>query len=118
MWFEENLPWLLPVMGGIAVAIITGIVTLVVKFGGDSKSRKVPIPPTWPEMWARMDALETEQEELRKHMSERDRAFVQILHALQQQWPSSLPVPVLPEEALEVLSDTIPKSWLAKTKFA
>lgn len=117
MWLEQFLPWA-PLAGVILAAVIGGIVTLVVKFGGDGKARKVPVPPTWPEMWARMDALEREQEELRNRMTERDAAFIQILHAVQQQWPLGYPVPVLPEDALEVLSDTIPKHWLPKSKFA
>lgn len=117
MWFEQLLPWS-PLIGGIVVAAIGASVSLWVKFGGDKRAAKVPNPPTWPEMWARMDALEAEQEELRRHMDQRDAAFIEILYAIQRQWPEGYPAPVLPSEALDLLADTIPPQWQQKFGFA
>ena len=48
------LPFLLLIVGGS----VTGVFVIINRRGGDKTKAKVPLPPTWPEMWARIDALE------------------------------------------------------------
>jgi len=48
------LPFLLLLFGGS----VTGLWVIINRRGGDKTKAKVPLPPTWPEMWARIDALE------------------------------------------------------------
>jgi hypothetical protein len=49
------LPFLLLAFGGS----VTGIWVIVNRRGSDKAKANTPLPPTWPEMWARIDQLET-----------------------------------------------------------
>lgn len=54
-WWPLWAPFLLLAVGGS----ITGIWALITRRDGEKVARKNPLPPTWPEMWARIDAQDT-----------------------------------------------------------
>jgi hypothetical protein len=53
-WWPLWSPLLVVIVGGI----ITGIFMLVNRRGGEKEKNKTPLPPSWPEMWQRIDKLE------------------------------------------------------------
>jgi hypothetical protein len=54
VWWPLIIPGAVVVLSGL----ITGVFLLVNRRGGEKAARKSPLPPTWPEMWARIDGLE------------------------------------------------------------
>lgn len=62
------------------------------------------IPPTWPEVWARMNDLE-----------EKNTALINVIEDLIKQWPKSEPRPRFDRADVNVLSGTIPSEWLRPT---
>lgn len=60
VWWPLLLPLLVVVVGG---SVAGG--WAIINRRGESKERsRIPLPPTWPEMWARIDALERRIETL------------------------------------------------------
>lgn len=98
----ELVPYL-PLIAGVAVALIAGAFAVYQRVRGEKRQ----LPPTWPEMWARMDALEL-------RVAARDKAFANILQAAADQWPKEIPGPVFDDADIEILEDTIPSQWLRR----
>lgn len=61
-WWPIWSPALLLILGGAS----TGIWVIVNRRGGEKAARKNPLPPTWPEMWARIDAQDEKIDELER----------------------------------------------------
>lgn len=55
MWWPIWAPIVLLLIGGAS----TGTWVIVSRRGGERAARRNPLPPTWPEMWARIDAQDT-----------------------------------------------------------
>lgn len=91
----------------VAAAVVAGRYTIKNRREGDAAARRNSVPPTWPEMWARMDALET-------RIAVRDTAFSNILESIAQQWPAGAPRPTFNQSDIDALSDTIPSEWLKR----
>lgn len=49
-----------PIWSPIALLLLGGLITFATaawnRRGGERAARRNPLPPTWPEMWARIDA--------------------------------------------------------------
>lgn len=99
------VPWIAPAAVVVA-AIAAGVFALINR----QRAEKVPLPPTWPEMYARMDAQDKRIDDLEKRIEARDRAFASVLTDLAAQWPRDHR-PKLKRADLDVLADTIPASW-------
>lgn len=54
-WWPIWSPILLLLVGSSA----TGIWVLLNRRGGEKAARRNPLPPSWPEMWARIDEQDT-----------------------------------------------------------
>jgi len=91
----------LPVIGGIAIAVVGGGMAIWSRWGGDRARARQPLPPTWPEMWERMDKQD-----------EKIAALTRIVVAAADQWPTDVAGPVFQEADLAVLEETLPAKWL------
>lgn len=94
---------LLPTLGGIAIALVAGSLAAWSRWGGDRNRARQPLPPTWPEMWARMDLQD-----------EKIAALTRIVVAAADQWPTEAAGPVFQESDLTILEDTLPAVWLQR----
>lgn len=65
-WWPLWSPFALLVVGGS----VTGIWLMVNRRDGERAARKAPLPPTWPEMWARLDAQDVRIEALENDLAE------------------------------------------------
>jgi hypothetical protein len=91
---SELVPWL-PLITAVVVAVIGGAYGLWNK----GKTR----PPTWPEMWERMEAQD-----------KRLNAAARIIRSISEQWPEGHPAPTIAPSDVKELEgeDTIPVKWL------
>lgn len=110
------IPWLPPIIVAIIMVTGGGIWAIVNRRGGDKTRLKVPPPPTWPEMWARMEAQDSKIEQLESRIEVRDRAFTNILADAAKQWPKDAPGPTFDQADLDALGDTIPASWARRIR--
>ena len=74
-WFGVWWPIWSPIVLLILGAITTGIITAWNRRGGEKVARRSPLPPTWPEMWARIDDLEKRLEAVE---AERDEIIAHV----------------------------------------
>lgn len=81
-WFATWWPIWSPIVVLILGGASTGIWVMVNRRDGDKTARKNPLPPTWPEMWARIDIqdgrIDALERELRAAGAENDRKDDQI----------------------------------------
>lgn len=110
---------LTPLWAAIGGAIVVGIFRLVERVRGERK----PAPPTWPEMWARIDAQRARidaQDERIEAMDERnrqrDQAVLSILNTVAESWPRDAPKPEFDADAIGVLADTLPPWYLRQSR--
>lgn len=61
-------PLLLPLVIAFTGAVATGVFTIWNRKGENKDRQHAPLPPTWPEMWARIDALEKRNERLEERV--------------------------------------------------
>jgi hypothetical protein len=54
-WVTVWWPLIIPAAAVIIGGIIAGTFAVANRRGGEKAARKSPLPPTWPEMWARLD---------------------------------------------------------------
>lgn len=116
----EWLNW--PIVLGVLGTVGAGIWALINRLGSEKFRQRALPPPTWPDMWKRMEeqrvrmdeqtdrikALEDEREE----RAVRDRAITNILMSIARQWPPEHPPPVLDSDDLDILGeDTVPAQW-------
>jgi hypothetical protein len=57
-WITRWWPVWSPLLVVALSAIITGIFLIVNRRGGEKEKSRNPLPPSWPEMWQRIDKLE------------------------------------------------------------
>jgi hypothetical protein len=103
---------LTPLWAAIGGAIVVGIFRLVEHLRGERR----PAPPTWPEMWARIDAQDARLEAMEEHNRERDQAVLSILTTVAESWPRDAPKPEFDADAIGVLADTLPSWYLRHTR--
>lgn len=56
----NNLPlWLqiLPLIIGVLIAVLSGVFAIINRRGGEKQTQTRSTPPTWPEMWDRLETL-------------------------------------------------------------
>lgn len=93
----------------VLAAIVAGRYTVKNRRDAALAASKSPLPPTWPEMWERMDNLE-------ERMKVRDTAFGNILTVIAAAWPKGTPRPIFDQADLDALADTLPSQWLHPEK--
>ena len=120
----------LPIIIGTVLASVGGIWAYINRRGGQRFQHRNPLPPTWPEMWARLDGyekkldqLEEDNKALRKMIEDkdrtsqiRDRAITNILLAAATQWPAGAPGPKFNKRDTDVLGDTMPADWIKQAR--
>jgi hypothetical protein len=57
-WFTKWWPLWLPLLVVIVGGIVTGVFAIINRRGGEKEKSRAPLPPTWPEMWQRINKLE------------------------------------------------------------
>jgi hypothetical protein len=103
---------LTPLWAAIGGGIVVGIFRLVEHLRGERR----PAPPTWPEMWARIDAQDARIEAMEEHNRERDQAVLSILTTVAESWPRDAPKPEFDQDAIGVLADTLPSWYLRQSR--
>lgn len=93
---SELLPWL-PVIAGVSVAVVAGAFTLYTRIRGDRESRRIPMPPSWPEMYARMAGQDA-----------KIAALGRLWTATVAQWPEGAEAPTFDEGDLAIVKDIAP----------
>lgn len=80
-------PLITPLAVVVAGAVATGIFSIWNRRGEAKTKAKAPLPPTWPEMWARIDkleeritALEAENDALKDDLAAQKREKAEIFH--------------------------------------
>ena len=110
---------LLPgIIVGLILASAAGIWVIINRRGGDKARERVPLPPTWPEMWARMEAQDKKIEAMEQRVEARDRAFTSVLADAARQWPKDAEGPYFDKAAIEILADTMPIAWVRRIRRA
>lgn len=104
---NQILSYGIPAVAVTFAAVVAGWFTIKNRREADKATSTNSVPPTWPEIWERMDALE-------KRITVRDIAFGNILEAIAKQWPKNTPRPTFNQADLDALSDTIPSEWLTR----
>lgn len=106
-------PWFWPLISALIIGAAGGWWAIVNRRGGEKFRARNPLPPSWPEQWARIDALEARidaQDAQIEVLQKRDQATRNVLRALADQWPHE-DLPVLNQNDVEVLADTLPVEW-------
>ena len=113
----------IPITIGLILGGAGGVWAILNRRGGQRFAAKHPAPPTWPEMWARMEAQEKRIDGLEKLIVDkdrtsqaRDRAFANILLAASRQWPANAPGPIFDTRDTDVLGDTVPAEWIKQAR--
>jgi hypothetical protein len=65
-FFTKYWPLILPIAVVVAGGLITGFFAVINRRGEARTKQKASVPPTWPEMWARIDALDARVDKLEK----------------------------------------------------
>lgn len=107
--------WLIVVipLGGVIAA---GVLAWLRLAWSKRHTENVPLPPTWPQMWERMEAQDDRIESLEERIKVRDQAFLSILTTLSESWPAHVPKPEFDAAALRVLEDTLPPWYLRQAR--
>lgn len=105
-----------------SVSVIgAGIFAILNRKGGE-RARKVPswveLDDSNRELRAEMALFRDEISELQREVRElkhaqvaRDLAISNVLHDIARQWPRDAAAPAFDREDLEVLGDTVPRTW-------
>lgn len=71
-WAEFMRWW--PIWGPAVVLVLgssaTGVWVIISRRGGEKAARRSPLPPTWPEMWQRIDDQRSRIDEQDKRIDE------------------------------------------------
>ena len=100
---EEIRSWFSIILGASGVlgaAWIAARASIRNRREGNRDAARTPTPPTTLQVWERLDRMET-----------RVGALVGVLHDVARQWPAGASGPVLNEEHLRILEDTLPPQW-------
>ena len=106
----------LPIISAILVVVIGGVIGIYQMRYGRRKDQERPLPPTWPEMWAKISELDDKLKAQEETIEKRDKALGNILTALVDQWPADRPAPIFDPEDLAVVSDIMPGKWARRPR--
>lgn len=79
-WFATWWPIWAPFALAIVAACAAGLWALYNRRDGEKAARTNPLPPTWPEMWARIDAQDQRIEKLERQLVEADELYDEVIH--------------------------------------
>lgn len=74
-WWPIWSPAALLLLGGMS----GGIWVIISRRGGEKAARRNPLPPTWPEMWARIDKQEERIDALELALAHEQREKAEIV---------------------------------------
>jgi len=101
----------LPLITGIILTVGGGIFAIYQLRLKYRKDQERPLPPTWPEMWAKISELDDKLKAQEETTEKRDKAIGNILTAIVDQWPADRPLPVFDPADLEIVTDIMPGKW-------
>ncbi len=94
-----------------------GVLLLVGAYLARRYSKRYPAPPTWPEMWARIEALESRLDETEAAQEAERRVVGGILTKLLEQFPQGA-LPQFEDDELAYMRTTIPGPLFRRLKRA
>lgn len=94
-------------LGSLLTVVIVGLWAFINRKGSEKFQGRAPLPATYEQMWARLTVVETEVENLKNER----RALRNILYDLADQWPTDRSKPLLNQDDLDALGDTMPHNF-------
>lgn len=118
--------WSWPLFVGLLLSAVGALWAFLNRKGSESYDSRTLRPPTWPEVWARIDAQDARLEEqsqqiedqseqietLKKEFANQTGAIKRLLRSIAAQWPKGVAAPVLDQKDIDALSGVVPPHWL------
>lgn len=98
----EISPW----VSGL-FAVVAAIIAGLYGWNRYKTSQKNPPPPTWPEIWDRLDAQDTRL----GAQEEKIEVLISVVHTVAAQWPLGHPRPIFTRDQVNVLNGSMPDQW-------
>ncbi len=100
----ETIAIAIPGIFAAIVATVTGIFLIRNRAGGDASRRRDLVPPSWPDIYARLDLQD-----------KKIRLLVGITASVAEQWPTDHAPPIFDKDTVDLiaeLDDTlVPAKW-------
>lgn len=120
--------WSWPLVVGAVLSVLSAVWAFLNRKGTERHEKRTLRPPTWPEVWSRMEnqdaRIEAQDEKLeqqaqdigalQQRFSDQTNAIKRLLRSIAVQWPKGFPPPVLDQHDVDALGDTMPRQWLAR----